>query len=255
MPQIHKLKLVLIINGTQREWDIDADLDWNVSQLCDEVCNPHRGCPSDTPPAGQMQLTHESKIITNSLGNTLEYLGVKPGATIEVTEDPLGAGAAKFGEMPKKMAATQTRLLANPEIMQAMMNAPAMQTLLNNPHLMKSILLKNPEFNRLVEAYPALEQMMFDEEFQLEALEAFRNPTDMRNILQATETCLKNPPAGLDGMRKTYRDVIEKPIKEKKRKDRKSPTNRRRQRRGTRSREASSVMGECFRSQRHGFHV
>ena len=59
----------------------------------------------------------------------------------------------------------------------------------------------NPATRMSLETNPQFSEMLRDPEFQETALEAFRNPSTMREILQATDKAvaeLKSVPGGID---------------------------------------------------------
>eukprot|EP00392_Amoebophrya_sp_AT5.2_P013458 g13581.t1 len=104
----------------------------------------------------------------------------------------------ELGYMPQVLTDLQQHLLMNPEIMQQMMNSPAMQSLLNDEKFLESIMKMNPAVRMSLETNADFGEMLRDPEFRETASEAFRNPSTMREVLQSTElavTELKSPPA------------------------------------------------------------
>merc|ERR1719313_2300844 len=81
------------------------------------------------------------------------------------------------------------------------MNSPAMQSLLNDVNFLESIMKMNPATRMSLETNPQFSEMLRDVEFQEAALEAFRNPSTMREILGATDKAvneLKAVPGGIE---------------------------------------------------------
>lgn len=144
----------------------------------------------------------------------LEEQGIQDKSEVTVVK-PAGfqtTGQQKkqeLGFMPQVLVDLQHHLLQNPEIMQQMMNSPAMQSLLNDVNFLESIMKMNPATRMSLETNPQFSEMLRDVDFQETALEAFRNPSTMREILQATDKAvaeLKSVPGGIDmitGMHET----------------------------------------------------
>mmetsp|Transcript_22164 Transcript_22164/g.55886 ORF Transcript_22164/g.55886 Transcript_22164/m.55886 type:complete len:378 (+) Transcript_22164:126-1259(+) len=107
----------------------------------------------------------------------------------------------ELGYMPQVLTDLQQHLLMNPEIMQQMMNSPAMQSLLNDEKFLESIMKMNPAVRMSLETNADFGEMLRDPEFRETASEAFRNPSTMREVLQSTElavTELKSVPGGIE---------------------------------------------------------
>jgi ubiquilin len=118
--------------------------------------------------------------------------------------------ADPFGTTPPFLLQLQHHLLANPEVMQQMMNSPAMQTLLNNKDLLRSVVMMNPQMRTLVDRTPELREMLHDQAFMSTALEAFRNPTLMREHLRSSEGALRsmeNVPGGFETIKALFKKV------------------------------------------------
>ncbi len=65
------------------------------------------------------------------------------------------------------LADLQHHLLQNPEIMQQMMNSPAMQSLLNDPTFLESIMKMNPSTRSSLETNANFGEMLRDRDFQV----------------------------------------------------------------------------------------
>merc|ERR1712182_187848 len=133
-----------------------------------------------------------------------------------ITSKPQGNEASQgdpFGTTPAFLLALQHRLLANPEVMQQMMNSKAMQTLLNNKDLLRSVVMMNPQMRTLVDKTPELRDMLSDQNFMVQSMEAFRNPTLMREQLRSSEGALRsmeNVPGGFETVKSTF-NKLERP--------------------------------------------
>merc|ERR1719371_110087 len=96
------------------------------------------------------------------------------------------------------------------------MNSPAMQTLLNNKDLLCSVVMMNPQMRTLVDRTPELREMLNDTNFMSSSMEAFRNPTLMREQLRSSEGALRsmeNVPGGFETVKGTF-NKLERPYTE-----------------------------------------
>merc|ERR1719169_75374 len=81
------------------------------------------------------------------------------------------------------------------------MNSPAMQSLLNDPELLRSILSMNPHMRELMHRHSDIQDMLQDPDFMQQSLEAFRNPSMMREMLRSTDramSAIDAVPGGLE---------------------------------------------------------
>lgn len=146
--------------------------------------------------SGKLKLSKDSRLLFAGRilrdHTVLDQVGVQHQSTLHVlrSTDGVGSGDAKIDEMPESLAVLQNHLLKNPDIMQQMMNTPAMQSLLGDMRFLKSILAMNPKVRHIMGPNSAL-SMMFDEpKFVQQALEAFRNPNMMRDLLRSTDKAM-----------------------------------------------------------------
>jgi len=96
------------------------------------------------------------------------------------------------------------------------MNSKAMQTLLNNKDLLRSVVMMNPQMRTLVDETPELREMLSDQNFMVQSMEAFRNPTLMREQLRSSEGALRsmeNVPGGFETVKGTF-NKLERPYTE-----------------------------------------
>jgi len=142
----------------------------------------------------------------NLSNSTVHLITSKP-------QDHAAAQGDPFGTTPAFLLQLQHHLLANPEVMQQMMNSKAMQTLLNNKDLLRSVVMMNPQMRTLVDKTPELREMLSDQTFMVQSMEAFRNPTLMREQLRSSEGALRsmeNVPGGFETVKGTF-NKLERP--------------------------------------------
>ncbi|KAF2544263.1 hypothetical protein F2Q68_00028824 [Brassica cretica] len=106
----------------------------------------------------------------------------------------------------------QQQLAQNPNMVQDMMNAPAIQNIMNNPELMRTLIMSNPQMRELVDRNPELGHILNDPSVLRQSLEAARNPELMREMTRSTDRAMSNIEATSEGfnmLRRMYENVQE----------------------------------------------
>lgn len=150
-----------------------------------------------------VRLLFSGRLLRNEI--VLDQAGVQHQSTLHILRpaDQLGPGVSNVSDMPENLAQLQNHLLLNPDIMQQMMNSPAMQSLLNDMRFLKNILSMNTKVRHLMGPNSELHKMFDDPSFTQQALDAFRNPSMMRDLLRSTDSamgCLNQIPGGGSGV-------------------------------------------------------
>jgi len=125
-------------------------------------------------------------------GRTLEAYGVERNSTIHLLHGSAageGEGPAGYdiSTIPPQLGGVQRHVLQNPDILQQMLESPAMQSLLNDLDFLRSLLKMDPRLSKLLESCPELQTMLHDPEFMKQATEALRNPVHVRDVLRSTD--------------------------------------------------------------------
>eukprot|EP00927_Polykrikos_kofoidii_P029639 TRINITY_DN25604_c0_g1_i1.p1 TRINITY_DN25604_c0_g1~~TRINITY_DN25604_c0_g1_i1.p1 ORF type:complete len:439 (+),score=98.20 TRINITY_DN25604_c0_g1_i1:132-1448(+) len=124
-------------------------------------------------------------------GRTLEAYGVERNSTIHLLYAQGGDGEGPSGvdisSMPGQLGALQRHVLANPDILQQMLESPAMQSLLNDHEFLRSLLKMDPRLTKVFESSPELSHMLADSDFMKQACESLRNPVHVRDVLRSTD--------------------------------------------------------------------
>lgn len=124
-------------------------------------------------------------------GRTLEAYGIERNSTIHLlhgsANDGEGPGGYDISTIPPQLSAVQRHVLNNPDILQQMLESPAMQSLLNDLDFLRSLLKMDPRLSKLLESCPELQTMLHDPEFMKQATEALRSPVHVRDVLRSTE--------------------------------------------------------------------
>ncbi|CAL5321545.1 unnamed protein product [Camellia sinensis] len=117
----------------------------------------------------------------------------------------LGAGLPEFEQV-------QQQLTQNPNMMREIMNMPAIQSLMNNPDLMRNMIMSNPQMREIIDRNPELAHVLNDPGILRQTLEAARNPELMREMMRNTDRAMSNiesSPEGFNMLRRMYENVQE----------------------------------------------
>mmetsp|Transcript_56578 Transcript_56578/g.143156 ORF Transcript_56578/g.143156 Transcript_56578/m.143156 type:complete len:448 (-) Transcript_56578:64-1407(-) len=148
-------------------------------------------------------------------GRSLEAYGIERNSTIHLLHGTTAGGDAPEGlditSIPPQLGALQRHVLQNPDILQQMLESPAMQSLLNDHDFMRSLLKMDPRLAKMLDSSPELASMLHDVDFMRQSTEALRNPVHVRDVLRSTDramTALEELPGGsFDVLRSMVQDV------------------------------------------------
>lgn len=129
----------------------------------------------------------------------------------------LGAGGGTgapglFGAGLPEFEQVQQQLTQNPNMMREIINTPAIQNLMNNPDLMRSLIMSNPQMREIIDRNPELGHILNDPGILRQTLEAARNPELMREMMRNTDRAMSNiesSPEGFNMLRRMYENVQE----------------------------------------------
>jgi ubiquilin len=117
-----------------------------------------------------------------------------------------------FGAGPPDLEQLQQPFISNPNLVREIMNSPAMQNLLNNPEIVRNLLMSNPQMQELMDRNPELAHILNDPSTLRQTLEATRNPEIMREMMRNTDRAMSNiesSPEGFNMLRRMYENVQE----------------------------------------------
>ncbi|KAL2469250.1 Ubiquitin domain-containing protein DSK2b [Forsythia ovata] len=124
-----------------------------------------------------------------------------------------GTGASGlFGAGIPEFEQVQQQLTQNPNMMREIMNMPAMQSLMNNPEIIRSLIMSNPQMRDIIDRNPELGHVLNDPSILQQTLEAARNPELMREMMRNTDRAMSNiesSPEGFNMLRHMYENVQE----------------------------------------------
>ncbi|TYG74747.1 hypothetical protein ES288_D04G207100v1 [Gossypium darwinii] len=143
--------------------------------------------------------------------------GAGLGASLFPGLNPLGGGDGSggfglFGSGLPEFEQVQQQLTQNPNMMREIMNTPAIQSLMNNPELMRSLIMSNPQMREIIDRNPELGHILNDPSILRQTLEAARNPELMREMMRNTDRAMSNieaSPEGFNMLRRMYENVQE----------------------------------------------
>ncbi|KAL8142566.1 hypothetical protein V2J09_015598 [Rumex salicifolius] len=169
---------------------------------------------SGTANAGTTNTTSNATRTTTAPSNDGSGLG---GAGLGASLFPglsLGsnAGSGLFGAGFPEFEQVQQQLTQNPNMMREIMNMPAMQSLMNNPDLIRSLIMSNPQMRDIIDRNPELAHILNDPSILRQTMETARNPELMREMMRNTDRAMSNiesMPEGFNMLRRMYENVQE----------------------------------------------
>lgn len=174
---------------------------FSASAASSGTTNP--AAPAAAPAASPAAATGESGGLGGAgLGASLFGLG---GTGATGASGLLGAGIPDLEQMHQQ-------LNQNPNMMREIMNMPAIQGLMNNPDLMRNMIMNNPQMRDIIDRNPELGHILNDPSILRQTLETARNPELMREMMRNTDRAMSNiesSPEGFNMLRRMYENVQE----------------------------------------------
>ncbi|CAH2076685.1 unnamed protein product [Thlaspi arvense] len=171
--------------------------------------------PSSAPPASNVGSQATAPSVTRGVGSNDSPNTAGESLFPGLGFNPLGSGNAMpglFGAGLQDLEQAQQQLAQNPNMVRDMMNTPAIQNLMNNPELMRTLIMSNPQMRELVDRNPELGHILNDPSILRQTLEAARNPELMREMMRNTDRAMSNiesSPEGFNMLRRMYENVQE----------------------------------------------
>ena len=97
-------------------------------------------------------------------------------------------------------------------LMQQMLSSPMMQGILDQPEMLRSMLMANPQIKQMVDANPELGHILNDTSLLRQSLESTRNPELRREMQRNTDRAMSNiemHPEGYNMLRRMYSTIQE----------------------------------------------
>jgi len=141
---------------------------------------------------------HKQRLVFNGRllqdGRSLDVYGIQRNSTIFLLHSQGTGGDGPEGidisTIPSQLGALQRHVLNNPDILQQMLESPAMQSLLNDHDFMRSLLKMDPRLTKLFDSSPELGELLHDVDFMRQSTEALRNPVHVRDVFRSTDRAM-----------------------------------------------------------------
>lgn len=139
------------------------------------------------------------------------------GAASDTTQNPPLQGCGnneghRVGVGLPESQQSHLQVTRNPNLLREVMNMPAAQSLMNNPDLMRNMIMSNPQMREIIDRNPSLAHILNDSGTLRQTLEAARNPELMREMMRNTDRAMSNiesSPEGFNMLRRMYETVQE----------------------------------------------
>ena len=159
----------------------------------------------------EQRILHKGRAIQDE--DTLEAAGVHEGAQLYVVRQ---SGATADVD-PSAMVPQPGQQPSTPnDMMASMLNSPVMQGMLDNPEVLRSMLLANPQMREVMENNPELAHVLNDPATLRQSLASARNPQLMREMMRNTDRAMSNIealPGGHNALRRMY-ETVQAPLEE-----------------------------------------
>ena len=213
-----------------------ARFEMQISSLAETVADfKVRLATSSGIPAASQRLIFRGHILKDA--QTFEQIkakhGLESGQSMHVVPSPSSAPSASANATPStptapssnqtnaapapqlptgmpNMAEMQQQLLQNPEQMQAMMNSPLMENIMNNPQVARSLMMANPQMRDLLDRNPELAHVFNDPSTFRQMMQMARNPSLMNEMMRNTDRQMANiemMPGGFDALRRMHENI------------------------------------------------
>ncbi|KAL3631664.1 hypothetical protein CASFOL_024648 [Castilleja foliolosa] len=169
--------------------------------------------PATTPTSVPASAGNTNNVPAATQGGSINAGGAGGVASPFMGLGGLGAfggtgGASGFPDFEQ----VQQQLTQNPDIMRDIMPMPAIQSLMNNPEIMRSLIMSNPRMRAVIDQNPELGHVLNDPSILHQTLEAARNPELMREMMRNSDRAMSNiesSPEGFNMLRRMYENVQE----------------------------------------------
>lgn len=144
------------------------------------------------------------------LGGTGHGASLFPGLGLNAAGS--GAPSGLFGSRLPNLDQMRQQQSLNPDMMRDLMNMPAIQNLMDNPELFRSMIMNNPQMREVIDRNPELAHILNDPGILRQSLEIARNPELMREMMRHTDRAMSNiesSPEGFNMLRRMYENIQE----------------------------------------------
>ncbi|KAI3382822.1 hypothetical protein SNEBB_011369 [Seison nebaliae] len=118
-------------------------------------------------------------------------------------------GNMSFGQMQRQM---QDYLQQNPSAYSSLLDSSFTQQFLNNPDMIREIMMNNPEMRELIDRNPELNRLLNSPELIRQSFQLARSPAAMEELMRNQDrflSNLENTPGGFNVLQRMYNEVQE----------------------------------------------
>uniref|UniRef100_A0A8B9MSX5 Ubiquilin 1 n=1 Tax=Accipiter nisus TaxID=211598 RepID=A0A8B9MSX5_9AVES len=156
-------------------------------------------------------LTSSQKIVAQTMENLLSRI-LSSGFLLGMTgAHLLGLGSTHMLDL---VSSIQEQDVSMQSLISEMVQSTFVQNVLDNPDLVRDIIMSNPQMQQLAEENPEISQILTDPHTIKEILEACRSPAVMQEMIRNHDMAMNNLesiPGGYTALEQLYRE-IEEPI-------------------------------------------
>ncbi|BAM79113.1 probable ubiquilin [Cyanidioschyzon merolae strain 10D] len=159
---------------------------------------------------GQARAATWNGTAANASAATGAPLGYAPDAAstgANVGSAGAGGGSSSMQRLQQQM---QQALLANPNAMQEILSSPLMESMAENPELMRALMMANPQIREMINQNPEIGHVLNDPGVLRQTLQLMRNPHLMQEMMRTSDRAMANiesMPGGFDALRRLYTDI------------------------------------------------
>ncbi|KAK6922512.1 Ubiquitin-like domain [Dillenia turbinata] len=169
--------------------------------------------PPASPNSGGSNITsNTSRGVGSNEAGALGVSGLGASLFTGLGANAFGGSGGLFGVGLPEFEQVQQQLTQNPNMMRDFLNTPVVQSLMNNPEIMRNLIMSNPQMREIIDRNPELAHVLNDPGILRQTLEAARNPELMREMMRNTDRAMSNiesSPEGFNMLRRMYETVQE----------------------------------------------
>jgi ubiquilin len=136
---------------------------------------------------GQARAATWNGTAANASAATGAPLGYAPDAAstgANVGSAGAGGGSSSMQRLQQQM---QQALLANPNAMQEILSSPLMESMAENPELMRALMMANPQIREMINQNPEIGHVLNDPGVLRQTLQLMRNPHLMQEMMRTSD--------------------------------------------------------------------
>lgn len=165
---------------------------------------PSNNAKSNASSSSSIHVNNDQQRTSLNGGETANPSGIQPNPFLT---NPFHQ--ASFADIQQNFYQTVRN---DPNSLQSLLNNPMFQSVMNNPELIRALMMSNPQMQRVLEQNPEIAQVFNNPEFLRQTMEMIRNPTTLQEMMRNHDRALINLeslPGGYNALQRLYRDFQE----------------------------------------------